>query len=129
MPNTITPSISSEVAIGRRMKGSEMLTCAYPPSARRSGGVLRLRFDPNAVGEAVLAVDDDVLAGLQPLADHGDAVLDGGDLDGAALDRVVLADDIGEIAVRSLLDGLRRHRGDAAAHLQHQAHVDERAGP
>jgi hypothetical protein len=26
MPNTSTPSINSAVAIGRRMKGSEMLT-------------------------------------------------------------------------------------------------------
>src|SRR5581483_4332873 len=32
MPNTNTPSISSEVAIGRRMNGSEMLIAAPPPA-------------------------------------------------------------------------------------------------
>ena len=61
------PSINSEVAIGRRMKGSDMLTAGYPGmlSTGRardrtgSSGRSRLDFHPGAVGQPVLAVDDD----------------------------------------------------------------------
>src|SRR5207237_8723049 len=112
MPNTRTPSISSEVPIGRRIKGSEMLIGGFlasgflasraaavsgPVSPRSSGGSLGgcLHLDPSAVGQTVLAVDDDPIADRQPLGDHRDAVLHRTDLDRAALDRVVLLDDIG----------------------------------
>src|SRR5215831_14919991 len=38
MPNTRTPSISSEVPIGRRINGSEMLIAGRPLSCARFGG-------------------------------------------------------------------------------------------
>src|SRR6266446_9250428 len=107
MPNTKTPSINSEVPIGRRMKGSEMLIGGFlagraaaasgPLSPSSSGGSLGgcLHLDPSAVGQPVLAVDDDPIADRQTLCDYRDAVLHRADLDRAPLHRVVLLDDIG----------------------------------
>ena len=65
MPNTSTPSISSEVAIGRRMKGSEMLIGAPRPQLAEPAGFRRQQPDPRAVGQPVLALDHDPLTGRQ----------------------------------------------------------------
>src|ERR1700728_3170110 len=101
MPNTSTPTISSEVAIGRRMNGSAMLMGACPASARRPGGLGGQQSYPSAIGQPILPVNHDMLSRGQSLADDRDAVLHRGDLDRAALDRVVAADDIGVVAVRT----------------------------
>src|SRR5207244_458679 len=106
MPKTSTPSINSEVAIGRRMKGSEMLIGDCPDSATgrasamrgaaSSRGSRRGRREPHAgaVRQPVLALDDDPLAERETLPDHGDAVLHRGHLYRAPLDRAVLLDHI-----------------------------------
>src|SRR5260221_11247647 len=111
MPKTRMPSISSDVAIGRRIKGSEMLIgdcsgsadgngtmrCSGSSGRSRGGGGL----DPGAVGQSVLALDDDLLAGREPLRNDGDAVLYRPDVDRPAFHRAVLPDDIGAIAIRA----------------------------
>src|SRR5487761_1310214 len=117
MPNTSTPSINNDVAIGRRMKGSEMLIgnhlrivleSPYQVRAWRgrrcsTGSARRLRvqqLDAGTFGQPVLAVDHHPLAGGQPLGDGGNTVLDRSHVDDAALDRVVGLDHIDVIAVR-----------------------------
>src|SRR3954468_24001789 len=115
IPNTRMPSIRSDVAIGRRIKGSEILialvpcgrgACACARTEAASSGRRRFRFgQPHArpVGQAILPIDDDFLARRKPFGDDGDAVLHRGDLYRAALDGVVVLDDIGIGAVRSVL--------------------------
>src|ERR1700683_4105575 len=112
MPKTSTPNINSDVAIGRRINGSEMfigegsyvmLRAADGRSAR--GALLRVRHPhPRPLGQPVLPVDDDLLADIEPFGDDREAVLHRSDLDRAPFDRVVGLDDIGVIAVRADLD-------------------------
>src|SRR6266571_6702582 len=81
-PIMITPAISNEVAIGRRMNGSEMFkgkeavvlvtasaaATRWPTWARLSGlgwGIRRGWLHERAGLQAILAVHDDLLAGLQ----------------------------------------------------------------
>ncbi len=80
MPNTRTPSINSEVAIGRRIKGSEMLIgnylrgsvagpvdgdtvrdcgAAQPAAPGARGG---RSSDTGALGQPILAIDHHPLA-------------------------------------------------------------------
>ncbi len=74
MPNTKVPSISSEVAIGRRINGADMLIGGGSRSealrrAPKSAGRLRRGgrdLDPGAIHQSVLAIDDDGLTGCQP---------------------------------------------------------------
>ena len=130
MPNTRTPSISSEVAIGRRMKGSEMLMAAFrrlsPPdrrlspaaaghARRRSAGIVRRRR-PARPATAPCSTT------ARPFCTAATSHV-------APFHRVVLADDIGVVAVRALLHRLRRHRGDVVPHPQDQPHIDELPGP
>src|ERR1700736_4153335 len=106
------PSINSEVAIGRRMKGCE--TFMRPRLSRwswgswgyRAGAASAARARRRGLGrdlasliEPVLAVDDDLLAGAQPLGDGGDAVLALRPLDVADLDGHVRLDDEEVLAV------------------------------
>src|SRR6202040_3423746 len=142
MPNTSTPSIIREVAIGRRIKGSEMLisdrlpTEMYRERGRkvRCGSARRARLwrrglYSDALGQPILPVDDDPLAWRQPLGDDGDAVLNRSDVDGASLDSVIRLDNIGVIAIRAVLDGLRGHRRDFPPGREDYAQADELAGP
>src|SRR5215467_273464 len=131
MPKTNTPSIISEVAMGRRIKGSEMLIggrllvwkkgggVGRRPVRLSPGGARRVRarswVDASAVGQPVLSVDDDPLAGCEALCHDGNAVLDRGDLDGAPFDRIVRLDRVGVMAVRAALHRLGRHRRDVVA--------------
>src|SRR5690348_12572222 len=98
MPKTRMPSINSEVAIGRRMKGSEMLIAggsanqmrlrrAPRPRSPRHSGLGCRHPNPGALRQPVLSFHDHFLAAFQSLRDDGDAVLHAGDLDGAPLDR------------------------------------------
>src|SRR4029079_15992041 len=50
MPNTSTPSIRREVAIGRRMKGSEMLIVGWLRKSDATGVARRRRDHPVAPG-------------------------------------------------------------------------------
>src|SRR5579872_2456773 len=136
MPNTNTPSISSDVPIGRRIKGSEMLIVASSyravsaepsSSTRRSGRCLDL--DAGAIDQPVLPFDDDPLARRQPFLDDGNAVLRGGDADLAPLDRAVLGNYVGKLALRPVHDGLCGHGRYVAARVEHHPHVDKLAGP
>src|SRR3984957_8635300 len=142
MPNTSTPSIIREVAIGRRIKGSEMLIGDRLPTEMyrergwkvRRGSARRARLwrrglYSDALGQATLPVDDDPLAWRQPLGDDGDAVLNRSDVDGASLDSVIRLDNIGVIAIRAVLDGLRGHRRDFPPGREDYAQADELAGP
>ena len=81
MPNTRMPAISSAVAIGRRMKISEMFIAAQPACwlvAAGAPSVSILHLD--VVGQPVLAVDHHLLAGGEPLGDHRNPVLPAGHL-------------------------------------------------
>src|SRR6266567_1490956 len=84
---------------------------------------------PGALRQSILAVDDDLLARRQPLADDGDAVLHGTDLDVPALDRAVVLDHVCVMAVRSVLNGLRGDRGHPFTDVQDHPNIDELAGP
>src|SRR6185369_5553695 len=104
MPKTSTASIISAVAIGRRMKVSEIFidgSAACLGHARRRS---RRGLDLGAGAQAKLAVDDDLLARCQPGGDDRLSVLDSADLHRAALDALIGLDDIGVIALRPLLD-------------------------
>src|SRR5262249_10735620 len=140
MPNTKTPSISSEVPIGRRMKGSEMLIdflasrfavsrCCLLLGSSGGSRCGSLDFHPCAIGQPVLAIDNDPLARRQALSDDRKPILHRGDFDRAPLDRVVVLDDIGIGAVRAVLYGLRRNGRRAFLHRQDQPYIDELAGP
>src|SRR5690348_3006960 len=133
------PSIRSDVAIGRRMKGREMFirpvlsrwSWRLGASARSLARVRGrcLRIDLAALVEAVLAVDDDLLAGGEALADGGDAVLDFRDLDVADLDGHVRLDDEEIFAIGA---ALQRTRGDGDGILvdaDDEPRVDELARP
>ncbi len=79
MPNTRMPAISSAVAIGRRMKISEMLIAGSAGLLRgcgRAAGGLDPHLD--VVGQPILAVDDDLLAGGKALGYHRNPVLPAG---------------------------------------------------
>ncbi len=104
MPNTRMPSINSDVAIGRRMNGSEMFIgngsrfndlrlrvgreAEWIAGDQPDAGPSAMRTYAPSVQPVLLAIDDDFLARLEALADNGKAVLDRGDLDRTALDRV-----------------------------------------
>ena len=133
MPNTSTPSINSEVAIGRRINGSEMLIggclriwSKFGRSGQSPDGLSagRARWprsrwvDAGTIGQPILPVDHDAFAGRQPLGNDGDAVLRRSDINVAPLDRTIGLDDISIAAVRPVLDRLRRYRGDAASRRQ-----------
>src|SRR5271166_5842656 len=101
MPNTKTPSISKEVAIGRRIKGSEMFIGDYLAGwvvipvtglreARLACNTRRARrqdLDPCSLGQPVLTIDDHPLTRGKPFSDDGNPVLDRGDTNRAAFDR------------------------------------------
>src|SRR6185437_15354445 len=117
------PNISSDVAMGRWMKGAEMLIAdslwraSGKGAARPADSTGRLSLDlfdsdARALGQAVLAVDDDALAGVEPLGHDGDPVLHRSDLDRTAFRLFVVADQVHVIAGGSDLHGLRRHRRD-----------------
>src|SRR5438034_6929979 len=122
MPKTSTPSINSEVAIGRRMKGSEMLIGDHPDSATDRASATRGaassrgsrcrrgrgRREPHAgaLRQPELALDDNPLAERETLPDHGDAVLHRGHLYRAPLDRAVFLDHISVLPVRTVLHSL-----------------------
>src|SRR4029077_17969164 len=142
MPNTSTPSIIREVAIGRRIKGSEMLigdrlpTEVYRERGRkgRRGSARRARLwhcglYTDALGQPILPVDDDPPPSRQALRYHRDAVLDRTNIDDASLDSIVGLDDIRVVAIGPLLDGLRRYRSGILAHRQNDTHTDKCAGP
>src|SRR5258708_19336134 len=103
----------------------------FPPfRGRERGSVRRSRLRcralyPRAVSQAVLPIDDDLLAGGKALRHYGNAVLSCGDINGSTLDRVVGLDDIHVRTVRPILDRLGPHGLDTAAHLQHYPHIDQ----
>src|SRR6185437_11626242 len=92
-------------------------------------GGRRLRIDLAALVEAVLAVDDDLLAGAEALADGGDALLDLGDLDVADLDGHVRLDDEEILAIGAALQRPRRDGDRALVDADDEPRVDELAGP
>src|SRR5260370_33320189 len=100
------------------MNGSEMLIGGGPEtSAQRlwsqryrgsSGGSRRRRGEPHpgALRQPVLAFDHHLLARRQTLRDDGDAVLHRRNLDRPAPHRVVILDEVGVMACRTVLDRL-----------------------
>src|SRR5205085_8536541 len=135
-PTIARPDIASAVAIGRRMKGSEIFVMRAPPllSALYRGGRAFARgrrwcgHDVGAGTQLVVAVDHDGLTGGEAALDQRLAVAAGGDPHRAGLDGGILPDHEGVSAIRSRL--YRRFRYDRpAAHAQHQAGAHELAGP
>src|SRR5438128_1434459 len=109
MPPSITAMPSSEVAMGRWMKGDETLMA----------GRYSLRFR-NALPLALAPF---------PLLDGGLLVVLLLHRDLADRHRVVGADYINESPVRATLDRRRRHHDDAVQCLDQESHVDELARP
>ncbi len=76
MPTSTSAAITSEVAIGRLMKGVEMLmrahvlTSAQPPVCAAGGSAVAgaVAADQRAVLQPRLAVQHDLLPGIQALA-------------------------------------------------------------
>src|SRR3954452_753484 len=112
MPISASAPISSEVAIGRRTNVSETFMAPPPGSwcQRRAGdrrpGVHTLGVDAGARLQPVLAIDHDLLAGVETAARDRDIGTDGGGLDGALLDRAVGLDHPG---IETLRRALQRH--------------------
>src|SRR5579883_3115165 len=103
MPTSISASISSVVATGRRMKISEKPVDILAP---RRG---RLRLHQRARLQPRLAVGDDLLPGLESRRDGGLLRVLMGDLDRLRRNLVVVADDVDEQPVDSMLDRRGRH--------------------
>jgi hypothetical protein len=72
-----------------------------------------------------LAFDDHTLARPNAFFDHGEAIHALTDRDRSPFDRIILADDIDEIALWSLFDRRRRHGRDAAQETQDHPDIDK----
>src|SRR4051794_10876719 len=144
--------MSRAVAIGRRMKGSDIFidksrygrswsTAARTVSAagrpcRRFRLLLaacRLRgrngSNSHAGSQAVLAVHHDLLADSKPVRDNRHSILESQDIDGSAFDGLVGFDSKGEVAFRPLLHRRGRYRDRVVANSEHEPGVDKLAGP
>src|SRR4051794_16290817 len=119
IPTKRMPTISSDVAMGRRMKGAEI-----PPaiSVSRSGlGLdgsgarvhrrrgLRLFVDQRAIEQARLPGHDDPVSDVQAFGDHGVCVAALVDLDRPGVDLAVVAYHIGEQSRRPVLHAILWH--------------------
>ena len=98
MPTRASAAISSEVAIGRRMKGSEMFITSRPV---RAAGGLRSSVSTTGAGlEPRLAVHHDLFAGREALGDdRRSSLLTGIVSIGALVHGIVRLDDPGIEAV------------------------------
>src|SRR2546423_1432987 len=139
--------MSSDVATGRLMKGSEMLMdfgtriSLRSTPVRSSARVLlfflglaapagRVRgFHVRTGLQLVLAVHHNVLAGSQAFVNQRLAAFDLGDFYWAHLDRLVVLNDEREGAFRPALNYRRGNDRAVGARGEQQAGVDELAGP
>src|SRR5437879_10671238 len=119
MPSSMTATISSVVAIGRRMKGADIA-----PLARFRGHALRawrlwlwrgaLDLDAAAVLQPIVALGDDLLALGQPAIDHRAPAKDLADHDGTKRRSQVRLCDPDKIAARAVSNRDGVHRDGAA---------------
>ena len=138
----ITPTMSSEVAIGRRMNGSEMFTTFagrrdlprgdFPFDAL--GWLLRLsggggQFDLRAGLQLVLAIDHHLLTGRQSALDHRLVIFRWPDLDRLHPDGFVRLDHVGVGALRSALHHARGHDGRVFLCRQNESRIDKFSRP
>src|SRR6202034_4871171 len=91
----------------------------------------RGRFDRDlhAVGEIVLPVDDDAVAGRDAFREYGQSVLAGRDHDGDIVRHMVGRDRVDVVAVWTGHDASHRRGEGALAYADHEVNVDELAGP
>src|SRR6516164_11858676 len=73
----------------------------------------RCRPYSSALGQPILSIDDDTLAGRQAFGYDRYAVLDGSNLHGTPLNGIVWLDDIRVVTARTCLDGLLGNRSHA----------------
>src|SRR5262245_17711847 len=102
-PSTTTMIEMTMATIGRRMK-----KCAMGRSSVR-GGLDRLRIDDQSIAHALQAVDDDALAGLEPVLDDPVVVDPRPRLDGADAHFVLGADDGHLVCALDFLHGALRN--------------------
>src|SRR5580765_732934 len=123
MPIMITPIIKSDVATGRRMKGSEMfivterspyrsfqfLARLMAAMLRRGDGARRRPDDHFRAGlQFILAVNNDFFTDSKTVLNQGFAVLDLGYLDWPNLCGLIVLDHKHVGSVRTALDDRRR---------------------
>src|SRR5215475_12720710 len=95
----------------RRVSSASLESAGGTGAGDRISGSLA-GFHPHARAQLVLAVGDDLFAGIETAVDQRHAILDLCDLDRPRLYPLVGLDDVGEVALRPTLDDRRRH-GDA----------------
>src|ERR1700722_10344708 len=127
MPMSRIAAINSDVAMGRLMKGAEMLISASLPQARRpQQSELCLRdFDARAGLQAVLARCHDHLTRFKTALDDCGVVLKATERHRTNRDGRSGIYHIGELAVGSPLNRGRRNRDDIPVHAYEQFDVDE----
>src|SRR6185312_4758704 len=104
MPTKTIPAIKSEVAIGKRMNGSEMLI-AMSVRARCQLGCL----DLGTRNQPILAIHHDLLPFCESVADDSFANAGLADLDGLYRNLIVGADYESEQTVGAMLNDTLRH--------------------
>src|SRR5258708_6823241 len=113
---------TTKASRGRRMNSDEMVMALLLGLCRR--GRNRARRHGHALAHALLALDDDLLARLQALADHQQSFAQAAGLDPPQLDHVLVVDheEIGPRLIEG--DGLLRDRYDGLRLAVLEDHAD-----